>query len=456
LLTELQETESHSNYIVEAVPSKEGITTERQSFEVPDAHEPVSCNPSASDIYLPELADRLESDEPNDDFSSSHHNSFTSDCSTNSSVDCDSLTDELGEWAIQHNITHAALGSLLKLLHKSHPELPRDSRTLLNRGVTSSALAIQNIAGGSYYHFGIEKGVIQIIADLALGNGSPLKLHVNIDGLPLHRSTSAQFWPILGLLANCSLKEPFVIGLFYGMHKPKDVNAFFNDFVNEFKKLQTTGVIYGNKKYDIVLAAVICDTPARAYVKSVKGHTGYFGCDKCTQEGVFTERRMTFPEINASLRTDESFRAMSDEDHHLGQSPLMSLSVGMVSNFPLDYMHLICLGVTRKLMYLWIRGPLATRLGAQTIRELSEALVQLKVQVPREFARKPRSLNELDRWKATELRQFLLYTGPVCLQRFLNEAMFKNFMLLSSAMYILLSPNFCQDYCDFAGDLRRK
>lgn len=64
---------------------------------------------------------------------------------------------------------------------------------------------------------------------------------------------------------------------------------------------------------------------------------------------------MTFPEIKESLYTDDSHRAMSDEDHHLSQSQFMSLSVGIISNF-LDYMHLTCLGVTRKLMYLWL-GP---------------------------------------------------------------------------------------------------
>lgn len=62
-------------------------------------------------------------------------------------------------------------------------------------------------------------------------------------------------------------------------------------------------------------------------------------------------------------------------------------------------------------------------------------------------------LTKLHSWKATE-HQFLLYTGPVCLKGFLNEAsMFTKFMLLSSGMYILHSPNVCQDYCDFACDL---
>lgn len=144
---------------------------------------------------------------------------------------------------------------------------------------------------------------------------------------------------------------------------------------------------------------------------------------------------------------------MLNVEHHLGPSPLAQLSVGMITSFPLDYMHLICLGVMRKLLYLWIKGPLTTRLGAKLIGELSAALVLLKEQVPVEFARKPRPVKDLDRWKATELRQFLLYTGPVCLKGILNKQMYGNFMLLSVSMYILLSPRYCRVYCNFAGDL---
>lgn len=65
---------------------------------------------------------------------------------------------------------------------------------------------------------------------------------------------------------------------------------------------------------------------------------------------------------------------LADEDHHLNQtlSRLASV-VKMVTMFPLDYMHLCCLGVTRKLLYIWMRGKsLTTRLGSHTIREISD------------------------------------------------------------------------------------
>ena len=42
-------------------------------------------------------------------------------------------------------------------------------------------------------------------------------------------------------------------------------------------------------KYD----CFICDAPARAFVKNVKTYSGYFGCDKCCQEGVGLEALAT-------------------------------------------------------------------------------------------------------------------------------------------------------------------
>ncbi len=107
---------------------------------------------------------------------------------------------------------------------------------------------------------------------------------------------------------------------------------------------------------------------------------------------------------------------MVDElHHHEGPHPFKNVKVGMVSQFPLDYMHLVCLGVVRKLLQTWLRGPLTVRLPALIVDRMSGKLQSMRPYVPIEFARRPRSLRELDRWKATEFRQFLLYTGPVVL-----------------------------------------
>ena len=53
----------------------------------------------------------------------------------------------------------------------------------------------------------------------------------------------------------------------------------------------------------------------------------------------------------------------------------------------------------------------------------------LSSHIPREFARKPCSLSDVIRWKATELRQFLLYIGPVVLRGVLPEPLYENFIL---------------------------
>lgn len=381
------------------------------------------------------------------------HTHSVSESHSDSSTDHCSLSDELADWALQYNVSHVAVTALLKILRKTHLDLPKDSRTIFGTESVASAVAVKNVAGGSYYHFGIEPGVISVLTKFGIDNSETVELHVNIDGLPLHRSTNAQFWPILGLIANCKYREPFVIGLFYGNVKPVDTAEYMNDFVTDCLALQTTGIRCNDKTYKIVLTAVICDTPARAFVKNTKGHAGYFGCDKCSQEGEYVAGRMTFPETAAELRTDHSFRALINEEHHTGQSPLTKLSVDMITAFPLDYMHLICLGVMRKLLYLWIKGPLHVRIGRQAVDRLSETLVYFREQAPLEFSRKPRSLAYLDRWKATELRQFLLYTGMVSLHGVLDDVLYNNFMLLSVAMYILLSPQLCLKYSDFASEL---
>ncbi|KAL7404772.1 hypothetical protein ABVT39_018812 [Epinephelus coioides] len=72
------------------------------------------------------------------------------------------------------------------------------------------------------------------------------------------------------------------------------------------------------------------------------------------------------------LRTDEAFAQQVYEEHQHGPNPFHGSNVGMVSQFPMDYMHLVCLGVVRKLLLTWLRGSLNVRLPANVVNQMSD------------------------------------------------------------------------------------
>ncbi|EFN74256.1 hypothetical protein EAG_00154, partial [Camponotus floridanus] len=95
-------------------------------------------------------------------------------------------------------------------------------------------------------------------------------------------------------------------------------------------------------------------------------------------------------------------------------------------------MHLVCLGVTKKLLCVWIYGKYSrfSKLSASPISVLNSRLNILKKYCPLEFARRPRSHDILSKFKATEFRQFLLYTGPVIMYGILDERLYKHLLFL--------------------------
>lgn len=80
-------------------------------------------------------------------------------------------------------------------------------------------------------------------------------------------------------------------------------------------------------------------------------------------------------------------------------------------------MHMFILGVVRHLLTFLTRGPKHCRLSIRQKEEISQKLHALRGKMQSEFARQPWGLHELDRLKATELLQFLLYTEPLVLKK---------------------------------------
>lgn len=82
------------------------------------------------------------------------------------------------------------------------------------------------------------------------------------------------------------------------------------------------------------------------------------------------------------------------------------------------------------------------KFNTQVIKKISERLLTMKNQIPCEFVRKPRSIYELSRWKATEYRLFLLYVGPISIHSLASNKIYQHFLYLNIAMTIFLSPNY--------------
>jgi len=100
-----------------------------------------------------------------------------------------------------------------------------------------------------------------------------------------------------------------------------------------------------------------------------------------------------------------------------------------------------------------MRGPKPTRISAGQVTQIDSLSNNLRVSIPLEFARKPRSLRELDRWKATEFRQILLYYGAIVFKDILPKAIYDHFMCLSVAIRILLSGELVLEHGYYAHDL---
>jgi hypothetical protein len=81
-----------------------------------------------------------------------------------------------------------------------------------------------------------------------------------VDGLPLFKSSSTEFWPILGLIKESSAK-PFTIGLYCGKGKPVDMSDFLRDFLNELQHLLSNGFKYQNTFMKVVIDCFVCDAP---------------------------------------------------------------------------------------------------------------------------------------------------------------------------------------------------
>ena len=243
---------------------------------------------------------------------------------------------------------------------------------------------------------GYKKVIEQILLNNTLENNCA-NLVFNIDGLPLFKSSGTQLWCIL---AYFNTFGTFIIAIYGGGSKPSPLSEFLEDFVNELSNLIEDVFDWNRKHFEVTIKCFLCDAPARAFLKGIISHTGYSSCERYCVHGSHEGRVVFNEEIEYPKRNWETFKDFGYSNGQLIVSLLVEIGIDVINLFPLDYIHLVCLGAVQRILNYLKKGPCG-KVSANNINEISMLLLSLNGHMPSEFVRQPCSFKDLDRWKFT-------------------------------------------------------
>ncbi|KAI8122750.1 hypothetical protein CVS40_6375 [Lucilia cuprina] len=316
------------------------------------------------------------------------------------------LKTDLGQWQMDSRTSHRNMRELC-ILKKYGMDLPISPVALLKKNYTK--VNIVTVPPGQYAHFGIKESLMK--AANLIEKYEEIICDINIDGLPIFNM--------------------FAAGVYCGKQKPYD------------KKYLICNKIYleiGIKKIIFKIRAVICDAPAKSLVCGIAHHSSANGCSKCTQVAKKICNVLSYSTESSVVINDENFSKRKYKNHH----QLNSL---------LDPMHVIDLGVTRKMLKKLMQNKVSERSSSLEKLNISKLLVSLKKSITNDFTRLPRGLDELANWKATEFQTFLLYTGVLVLKNNVSDDFYYTFLQLHCAVRLLSCPKNFKNNIQSAEDL---
>ncbi|XP_031781628.1 uncharacterized protein LOC116416659 [Nasonia vitripennis] len=405
--------------------------------------------------------DDNDNDDDNDDDDPGRRDSDSMSCSTTASFQrkesLPDFEDRLAAVFTEQNMTHRQIKAVLLALksHSCFSDIHIDPRTILKTPVYSLS-PISSLAGGEYLHLGTEGAIKKILQSAAvLMIPDVLQLDFSTDEASLDKAGNILMWPIQIRIANIPSSSPEMVGIFRSSKKPTSVVEFFHFFVTDMRFLLQDGVQFGDKNRCIKLRCFVADALARAFVLCHRSHNSRSPCSRCCVQGESVRSGvMVYKGTKHHLRTEDEYRSRIDHDHHkmVEQTPLADLPFDIVSNTVFDYMHLVCLGIMDKILQGVIDGRFvkSVKLSANHIKLVTDRLEQVSKFCPRDFARKPVNIDKHGKFKATEHRQILLYSGVNVFNGLVNSAVYKHFVLLHVAIRILADPHHTPQAIDFA------
>lgn len=202
-----------------------------------------------------------------------------------------------------------------------------------------------------------------------------------------------------------------------------------------------------------------CDSVARCKLQNIIQFNGYYGCSWCEHKGVSVEkghgRVMSYTlqgrDDSSSSRTQSSFFNAAKQAVERGV-PVLGVkgpsilnllnNFNIISGFITDYMHCVCLGIARQFTMLWCVNSTSNddfHLTSQQQSDMSK--VMCSIMTPTVIKRKPRSLEYIKYWKATEWLYWLLFYSPIILLNYFTKKLYNHWLLLVASMHLLLQSS---------------
>ena len=352
------------------------------------------------------------------------------------------------------NVPTAAADRLLKSFATLYPHIPRDIRTLTSQTISNNFSVI--ITDTLFVK--IENWIPSMIKHLEknwhCGLSKKVTLAINVDGIPIfENSPYYHFYPLL--IKILEFPSKIFTACIFSSEKCKDISLphpdiFFSSFIDDLNAIKEKGIETIHGKFDLILSGpIICDAPCRASIKRIVYFSGYSSCERCTVKGTYIGGHVALDDLSCPRRTADSFRNRVDEAHHkqMEITLLEKFGINMVDQFVIDHMHCVFIGVTKRLISRWMQSPAGHKkpqLGAFSVQKMSDETEKTSNHIPSEFSRSLEyGLKRISYWKASQLRLFLLYVGPVILKRksILDKLTYNAFLDLSIAMRLLLTPS---------------
>lgn len=260
------------------------------------------------------------------------------------------------------------------------------------------------------------------------------------------------------------MRENMILaGLWFGKQKPS-MSTFLKPFkqtmLEFYKRIEIISADRGSFVCRGFLLAGTADLPARSLICNSVQYNGSFGCWKCLQNRktakVGKGHTHVFPFCRDDLKgppqtkgnvvqdAQEIFQLKQTkniQNLHGVKGPswlLLFPDFSVVDDIAVDYMHGVLLGVQKLLLRLWfdksfVGKPFNFLNSSSKLDELLECIHPTS-----DVSRLPRLIKDLQYWKASEYRSFLLYYWAPTLQSIIGSDYFQHYLKLVQALFLLL------------------